>query len=199
MSEQKSITILVCVPEKDKLAGEQFIQKEAEKISFLNPKTKLISSLKSIAEYSKFCVKDLINEFDTDFCLVEQLDGYILNADAWTNDFFNYDYIGAPWNLFKQLNYVSNDKNDLVGNGGFSLRSRKIQTILASSFSNDYNGEAEDVYICQTKRRLLESQGVVFAPHEVASKFSVENNFYVGQFGFHEGFIFNNRYYRIDN
>ena len=34
--------------------------------------------------------------------------------EAWTDDFFNYDYIGATWD------------DGVVGNGGFSWRSRKL-------------------------------------------------------------------------
>ena len=36
-----------------------------------------------------------MNMLITDFVLTIQHDGFILNPDAWRDDFFDYDYIGA--------------------------------------------------------------------------------------------------------
>ncbi|NBP03268.1 MAG: hypothetical protein EBU90_24925, partial [Proteobacteria bacterium] len=47
--------------------------------------------------YSQFMVKELCNYVDTDFCLVCQTDGFIINPHLWNDDFYNYDYIGAKW------------------------------------------------------------------------------------------------------
>ena len=43
----------------------------------------------------------------------------------------------------------------------------------------------EDVFLCRTKRQELIDGGVVFGPHEVAKRFSVEDAAYDGQFGYH--------------
>ena len=56
-----------------------------------------IPTISSKEQYSEFCIKELYKYFDTDFVLVVQHDGYILNGDAWNDEFYNYDYIGAPW------------------------------------------------------------------------------------------------------
>ena len=61
----------------------------------LDPRIVNIPQIKSIAEYSKFIVKDLANYFDTTHVLIIQWDGFIINPDKWTDDFLRYDYIGA--------------------------------------------------------------------------------------------------------
>ena len=63
------------------------------------------------------------NYFDTDYVLTFQSDGFILNPDAWTDEFFNYDYIGAPWG----------DNRYAVGNGGFSFRSKKLMNFVSDN------------------------------------------------------------------
>ncbi|MFZ6848348.1 DUF5672 family protein [Undibacterium sp. RuRC25W] len=60
----------------------------------------------------------------------------------------------------------------LVGNGGFSLRSKKLQTYLKNSTSEIT--ENEDVIICQLRRSELEKQGFKYAPLDIATKFSWE-------------------------
>ncbi len=81
----------------------------------------------------------------------------------------------------------------LVGNGGFSLRSKKLLTLLSGmSESNEISEyHPEDVVVCVRLRKELESRGIVFAPEDVAGQFSFEslddqNNYkWTDQFGFH--------------
>lgn len=42
-------------------------------------------------------VKLLDSYIETPHVLVVQYDGFILNPDAWTDEFLEYDYVGAPW------------------------------------------------------------------------------------------------------
>ena len=84
-----------------------------------------IQKINSNYEYSKFILKELDNYFETDFVLVFQWDGFILNPDVWLYNFLNYDYIGAPW--------FHSGLQDIGGNGGFSLRSKKLQNILKNN------------------------------------------------------------------
>lgn len=130
-------------------------------------------------DYSKFMIKNLTEHFNTSHVLTIHADGYVLNADAWDNDWLQYDYIGATWWYKDNMN---------VGNGGFSLRSKKLCDILASYQIQHYH--PEDHHICRTYRPALEKLGIRFAPEEVANKFSIEaygtsDNKYNGQFGFH--------------
>jgi hypothetical protein len=76
-----------------------------------------------------------------------------------------------------------------VGNGGFSLRSRRLLEVLADEAFEV--GHPEDVRICRTWRAELELRRVVFADPDTAARFSVEHG--PGserRFGFHGIFNF---------
>jgi hypothetical protein len=125
----------------------------------------VIPAIKSKLEYSKFMVKELINYFTTEFCLVIQHDGYVLDASAWDDMFLQYDYIGAPWVYLDGRN---------VGNGGFSLRSKHLCRALASDPHIECHNNEDDV-ICREYRGYLEARHQIsFAPEEVADAFSYE-------------------------
>ena len=144
-----------------------------------------IPHIANIQEYSLFMVKDLYKYIDTDYVLIIQSDGYVKNPAAWTDEFLKYDYIGATW--------WYNDKFN-VGNGGFSLRSKKLLQIIATDRSI-VKTHPEDHHICRTYGRYLAKKfGIRFAPDEVAKKFSIEgyrqkDKTYSGQFGFHGGAV----------
>src|SRR5690349_6263238 len=72
-----------------------------------------VPPIKSWAEYNRVVMKEVYKYFTTDYCLLIQNDGYILNGECWDEEFLKYDYIGAKW-------LYTDGKN--VGNGGFSLR-----------------------------------------------------------------------------
>lgn len=42
-------------------------------------------------------IKELNKYIETDYVLIVQYDGFILNPKAWMDEFLEYDYIGAPW------------------------------------------------------------------------------------------------------
>ena len=150
-------------------------------------KIRLLGSKK---EYSKFVLKELADYISTDYLILFQADGFVINWKAWDNDFYNYDYIGAVWNFRSEKQ---------VGNGGFSFRSRRLQEILRDDenivLKNDHiiNNFAEDHNICYIYREYLEEKyGIKFAPVEICEKFSIEawgvhppGNRYSGSFGFH--------------
>jgi len=147
-----------------------------------------IKSISSLKEYSQFMLKEMNDYIDTDFVLIIQHDGFILNPDAWDDSYLNYDYIGAPL-------YV--EGKQIVGNGGFSLRSKKLLQILQTdeNIYIDENpdhkyGQHEDWIISVINGQYLENKGIKFAPVELAHKFSFEKNRifgpkWNGQFGFH--------------
>jgi hypothetical protein len=136
-----------------------------------------INRLGSRQDYSRFMLKELAIHIDTEFALCVQWDGYVLNAANWSGAFLDYDYIGAVWPQFGE------GRN--VGNGGFSLRSRKL---LDACRDERISGRhAEDVEICVISREFLEKDhGIRFAPPELASRFSYERLRPDGEeFGFH--------------
>ena len=84
-------------------------------------------------------------------------------------------------------------KKNCVGNGGFSLRSRKLveRTAKIKFSSLDLPIYHEDVIICHYLYEKMIESGINFAPPKLASEFSIENvNHLYGQdvnsvFGFH--------------
>ncbi len=148
-----------------------------------DPEVEKIPKISTIAEYSRFMVKDLANYIDTDFVLVAQWDGFIWQADKWTDEFLKYDYIGAAWP--DEVMFPGVPKKFNVGNGGFSIRSRRLQEFLRDNFDNLTMHHAEDVVICQLNRAYLEASGFTFAPKELADKFSWECGPKMDAFGVH--------------
>lgn len=146
-----------------------------------------IPHISTIQEYSRFMVKELYKYIDTDYVLVVQSDGYVKNPAAWNPEWLQYDYIGATW-------WYGDKQN--VGNGGFSLRSKKLLQVLAAD-QYIVKTHPEDHMICRIYGRYLtQKHGIKFAPDSVAKKFSIEgfrqkDKTYSGQFGFHgHGVIF---------
>lgn len=144
--------------------------------------------------YSRFVVYDLHKYFDTEFVLLIQDDGYVVHPEAWRDDFLAYDYIGAPWALpCDDISYRDRQGNiRRVGNGGFSLRSRKLCRMasdLKLPWGEYYDNCHEDGFICTNNVHIYEAQGCRFAPVEVAAHFSQETVLPeyrdVKPFGFH--------------
>lgn len=158
----------------------------------------------SYEDYNRFMIEEMNKYIDTDFILHIQHDGFILNPEAWNDKFLEYDYIGALWpvDLDDDPQVTENTR---VGNGGFTLRSKKLLNTLASKYKYDNSlskywkqPHNEDALICRKWRSELEQNGIKFAPPEIAAKFSIEYEFqkeYEGQsfqnfksiktFGFH--------------
>jgi len=146
-------------------------------------------------------VYELYRHFDSKFILVTQPDGYVINPDQWDEEFLNYDYIGAPWPYREDAFLSPFGEHIRVGNGGFSLRSKKLcmtpleVDIPFDCTSGDFykhfnqNNFNEDGCIAVHNRHLFESNGCKFAPIELAAKFSYESpvpeNYGITTFGFH--------------
>lgn len=144
--------------------------------------------------YSQWLLANLYHYIKTDYCLVVQWDSGIIDPEMWDDSFFEYDYIGAPWNM-------RGAPND-VGNGGFSLRSKKfleLSTKIAGSIPIDeFILGNEDYHACISCYNYM-SQFVKFPDQSIARNFSVERStghFYFDpnnldsykSFGFHGDF-----------
>ena len=149
----------------------------------------------NLEEFNKTMIEDLHKHFETTHCLFVQADSFVVNYKLWKDEFLKYDYIGAPWSdeLVINENLVLNVKKNPVGNGGFSLRSRKL---LRTTAKIDYDSlkfplKSEDVVVCHYLYDKMIEEGIKFAPPKLASQFSIENvNNLYGQnldsvFGFH--------------
>ena len=146
-----------------------------------------VNDVKSITQYSLFILEKLDSYINTNFCLVTQWDSWVINSKSWDLDFLNYDYIGAIW-----PDYIENK----VGNGGFSLRSKRLlkSTREILETNSDFSIPLiEDDFICREKRKIFEEKyQLKFPDVELANKFSVERNgIPIGSFGFHGMFNFN--------
>jgi hypothetical protein len=174
-----------------------------QKIEHEYIETIVIPKINTLQEYSYFCVKELNKYIDAEFCLFVQPDGFVTNPLMWTDEFLNYDYIGAPWDILLSRQALYNCGHfieDLsrvpiiVGNGGFSLRSKKIMTEYSVL---DYPNTVipEDNFICVLNRGPLKNKGIKFAPVNIAKRFSLEcpidlnekNITLDAHFGFHGG------------
>ena len=152
-------------------------------------------------EYNRFTVFELHKHIETEFALIVQDDGFVTGPHQWRKEFLNYDYIGAPWPLpMDDFSYRDPFGNLIrVGNGGFSLRSKKLLSLpteLNLEWRSYFGFFNEDGFFTCHNRHLFEERGCVFAPIEVAKYFSHEKQIPeiegIVPFGFHrKGYIHN--------
>jgi hypothetical protein len=138
--------------------------------------------IKTTKDYSDLLLTGLRQYVAGTHVLIIQWDSFILHPNLWTNNFLQYDYIGAVWPHHPQTP---------VGNGGFSLRSIKLLEALESPAIS--RRHPEDFCICVDNKVTLENQfGIRFAPAHVAEQFAVERTEWHPAFGFHGFFNFGN-------
>jgi len=147
---------------------------------------KFIPKITSISDFSFFCLNNLSDYISTEYCLLVQWDGWIINPSKWNSSFLEYDYIGATW---------PHHKVNRVGNGGFSLRSKKLLDAtksLTGEKKPSLDNLIEDDYICREHKEQLEYKfKIKFAPENLADDFSIERKKWTGNsFGFHGFFNF---------
>jgi len=145
--------------------------------------------------YSLFMMHSLYAFIETDYCLVVQDDGWVLNGKNFKPEYYDYDYIGAPshcafgdGNLYLHFSWTqATEPVKVVQNGGFSLRSKRFLEACNSHGimhlnSNEIHGWNEDAQLSAILKPVLQSYGYKYCPDEIAKYFSME---YVG-LGFHE-------------
>lgn len=139
-------------------------------------------------QYSLFVMFSLQNFIHTEFCLIVQDDGWIINGKSWKEEYFKYDYIGGPCHaafigseLVPTYQWVgiSNPNPVVIQNGGLSLRSKKFLQAASSHgalyyFSEEKILQNEDVQLTGIYRPQLEKMGIKFAPNSLAKQFSIE-------------------------
>lgn len=150
-------------------------------------------------DYSDYCFH-ITDYSHNDYTLVIQHDGFICNPKLWDDDYLNYDYIGAPFNNFGMSvceEFMKKTCSNRVGNGGFSLRSKKLLDFMKLISTFPRIREEEDIVLCIQYYDLACQMGIKFAPEELARKFSFESDMIADrwvvthdfvptkQFGFH--------------
>lgn len=151
----------------------------------------IIDELKSIKDYDKFVIRELpeyLREYSSDFFLTIHWDGFIVNENAWTPAFLDYDYIGAPWPHVKYM----------CGNGGFCLKSKKFINTQYDLRSNLDISLPDDVSLCIKHRSDFINAGCKFSDTKIGFKFSTECCDYwkFNSFGFHD-FKYNEQFRKL--
>lgn len=137
-------------------------------------------------DFSVFCLKEMYNFIDTKYMINCHGDGFVVNPDKWTDEFLNYDYIGAPWPRYNlayscqrwpmvKQSYENSKGEYRIGNGGFSLRTKKLMQTVSSLYIDEYFKIPEDLVICVILRKKLEEMGFNFVKNILlAGSFSCE-------------------------
>jgi len=154
VTDAKSVVVL---SDKDFYPGSTFVK---------------IDALSDKAGYDRLVLKELGKHITTDHFLVIQYDGMATDASKWQDDFLKYDYIGAPWPW--------GDPAYSVGNGGFSLRSRKLaelcldDRLVHNPPEVGPDNHMEDKHIAVFYKQWLMSEGINYASVPLARQFSAE-------------------------
>lgn len=145
------------------------------------------TNLNTHAGSSVFTYTELPKIIDTDFFIGIHDDGFIINPHLWDDNFLNYDYIGAPWKNYNQINRV--------GNGGFVLKSKKFVELTKNLKPL---GKHEDGELTNNYYHYFISNGCKYAPIEVAMKFSLESKIPECEYNLNNCFGFHGRGNPID-
>ena len=138
-----------------------------------------IPKINNIDEYNQFMFMDLGYYTPTSHCLTVQDHAYILHSELFDPSWLQYDYCGSPWPIIENAYLTDKGERIRVGNGGFSLRSRKL---LLAPRSLDLHLEQrqnfwnEDGNICVYQVDRLSKYGIKYMPLEESCKFAYENN-----------------------
>lgn len=129
---------------------------------------------------------------DYDKCIVIQDDGMIVRKGLETSGLMDVDYVGAPWADVPTNARLKRFNNDLVGNGGLSLRTVSVmeqccldaRCILISRelWLEDTDLVPEDVFFS----KAVQVVGGVVADLTKAMSFSSEQILNTNSFGFHK-------------
>jgi hypothetical protein len=171
----KIITTKEQIKNNSSLTSDNFIFEES------------IVDIKNYKDYNHYVIYNLHNHVNTSHCLLVQPDGFVLFPEKWDNSWLEYDYIGAPWAYVEDAYIDPFGNHHRVGNGGFSLRSRKflevptkVEVPWETNNSNFYwmpEGVVnyhEDGNVCVHNRHIFIEQECKYAPVEVAVRFSQE-------------------------
>lgn len=201
MRRRPSVSVVTYARPGDLSAASRFVLEQASLLPFPVSETRVVEC-GSREEFNDRFVKRACDDFGSDFVLLVESDASVANPSAWSDEFLEYDYVGAPWTTgmkwHRSLARTLNEREEdvLVGNSGFSLRSRRFCEAcrsLGASYDSGKDGNC-DTYVCMKMAAGLRGMGIRFAPVGVAERFSVENGrAYGGQFGVHKSFTVDGR------
>lgn len=127
--------------------------------------------------FSEYTFLKLWKDIETSHSLLVHHDGFVVRPDLWSDEFLNFDYIGAPW-IYSETSYITDDGEHVdVGNGGFCLRTKKmleLPTQLGLKLEHRQGFYNDDGNFCVYHRKTFLENGIKYAPKEIAAKFSTE-------------------------
>ena len=137
--------------------------------------------IKTTKDYSELLLTGINQYVETSHVLIIQWDSFVTHPELWSDEFLRYDYIGPVW---------PHHPETPVGNGGFSLRSKRLlDTIQQPGFVKKH---PEDYCICADNKDFLEQHDIRIAPVHITEQFAVERSTWHDTFGFHGFFNFGN-------
>lgn len=129
-------------------------------------------------------VENLHERFDTPYVLTIQDDGFPMRSGL--KEFVGkWDYVGAPW-VRHTTYYDIYPYKYCIGNGGFSLRSKRICEIASRMYRKWFRHLpywwymfGDDTFYCKTLRFWFRNatRGLKWPTPDDASKFSIEGNY----------------------
>ena len=157
-----------------------------------NIKHEYCPEIKSTRDFDFYAFEELGKHIETTHMLMVQYHAFVLRPWMWDNDWLKYDFIGAPWYESPWFVHLTTGEMIRVGNGGFSLRSKRVMDLpkkLNIHPVNDRGFTNDDGMINNYYRELFKENGIVYPDVYVAARFSHENdvpeNRGVLTFGFH--------------
>lgn len=136
-------------------------------------------SIKTTKDYSNLLLSGVGQYVESSHVLIIQWDSFVTHPELWSNEFLSYDYIGPVW---------PHHPETPVGNGGFSLRSKKLLDVIQRP--GFVKKHPEDYCICADNRNFLDRHAIKLAPINIAEQFAVERTLWHEAFGFHGFFNF---------
>lgn len=185
---------LIALTNRDFEGHKRALDKSCEGIEWGGVKLIWDEKITGIDEWNRKIIYELHNYIDTEFAMLIHADGYVINPQAWKDEFLAYDYIGAPWPLPRDEYSYRTSQGELVRVGNsVSIRSKRILQLpsaLGLEWKSYYGNTNEDGFLCVHNRRRLIDEGVQFSPIDVARFFSREHTISENQgietFAFHQ-------------
>lgn len=157
--------------------GDVFVYSDdLEKLKVPGARNQVVENWPTKIGCGRFSTFEIAKPVHTSHILFLEWDAGIVDQTRWRSDFLEFDYIGAPW-------WYTDGRN--VGNGGFSLRSKRLVDFLSAN--RDGFPAVTDDSLCRHYRHALEEAGGFrWAPDDVARDFAFECLPPTGMnFGFH--------------
>lgn len=184
---------LIALTNRDFGGHKKALDKSCEGVEWGAVKIIWDESITGIDEWNRRIIYELHQYVQTDFAMLIHADGYVINPQAWRNDFLDYDFIGAPWPLPTDTYSYRDTHGNLVRVGNsVSLRSKKLLELpskLNLEWKSFYGNTNEDGALCVHWRDIMLENDINYAPLDIAKYFSKEHeipeNVGIDTFAFH--------------